>query len=133
MSRKSWRHGGGSMSIETDAQGGRAVGSHIWLNGRMLGLSLGVECVVIKRTPNEVKEWETVGTPRLLVIGAYRMSVRIVPHDEVCVVTIAIDYAMPPRAWKRILAAVFGRMHARWRVEQMARDLVTRFRLQMRF
>ena len=81
MSRKSWRLAGMSMSIETDAQGGRAVGSHIRLGGRMLGIALAVECVVVKRVPSEIKEWETVGTPRLLVIGPYRMSARVVPHN----------------------------------------------------
>ena len=115
------------MSIDTDAHGGRAVGSHIRLSGRMLGLTLDVECVVVKRVPNEIKEWETVGTPRLLVIGPYRMFVRISPHNDRCIVTIAIDYAMPTAAWERILAGAFGRVYARWCVRQMARDVVARF------
>jgi hypothetical protein len=127
MSRKSWRLGGGSMSIETDAQGGRAVGSHIWQNGRMLGLSLRVECVVSKRIPNQAKEWETVGTPSLLVVGPYRMSVGIVPRKHHCVVTIAIDYGMPSSGWERILGSAFGPIYARWCVRQMARDLAARF------
>ena len=127
MSRKSWRLGGTSMSIATDAKGGRAVGSHISLSGRMLGLTLSVECVVVKRVPNQAKEWETVGAPRLLVIGPYRVSVRIGPHDENCVVTIAIDYAMPSAGWERLLACAFGRLYARWCVGQMTRDLAARF------
>jgi hypothetical protein len=127
MSRKSWRLGGSSMSIKTDAQGGRSVGSHIWLDGRMLGISLGVECVVVKRVTNRVKAWETVGTPRLLVIGPYRMSVGIVPRKDHCTVTIAIDYALPSAAWERILGSAFGHMYARWCVRQMARDLAARF------
>jgi len=69
MSRKSWQLGDTSMSIEPDAAGGRAVGSHIRLRGQMLGLALEVECVVVKRIPNELKEWETVGTPRLLSLA----------------------------------------------------------------
>jgi uncharacterized membrane protein len=127
MSRKSWRLAGMSMSIETDAEGGRAVGSHIRLHGRMLGISLSVECVVVKRVPDEIKEWETVGTPRLLVIGPYRMSARVVPLNDGCIVTITIDYAIPSGAFERILAGAFGRAYARWCVRQMAQDLVARF------
>lgn len=123
MARKSWQMGGASMSIETDAQGGRAPGSHIWLRGRMLGIRLNVECVVVKRIPPALKEWETVGTPRLLVIGPYRMSVRIDPHNGGSTVKIAIDYALPNRPWERIIASAFGAMYARWCVQQMARDL----------
>lgn len=38
MARRSWRLAGSSMAIETDADGGRSVGSHIHLMGRMLGI-----------------------------------------------------------------------------------------------
>ena len=123
MARKSWQLGGTSMSIETEAQGGRALGSHIWLRGKMLGIRLDVECVVVKRVPPVLKEWETVGTPRLLVIGSYRMSVRIAPHNDGSTVTIAIDYVMPNRPWERVMASAFGSMDPRWCVQQMARDL----------
>ena len=127
MSRKSWQLGGTSMSIETDDQTGRAVGSHIRLRGRMLGIALDVECVVVNRVASQLKEWETVGTPRLLVIGSYRMALRIVPDNGGSMVTIAIDYAMPTRGWERLLAGALGRIYARWCVRQMARDLVLRF------
>src|SRR5437870_7143581 len=48
MSRRSWQLAGTSMAIETDADGGRAVGSHIRLTGRMLGISLYVEGKVVR-------------------------------------------------------------------------------------
>ena len=127
MSRKSWQLGGMAMSIETDAKGGRVVGSHFWLRGGMFGIRLNVECVVVNRRAPKFKEWQTLGTPRLLVIGPYRMAVRIVPRDGHSTVTIAIDYAMPAQGWQRLLAGAFGRMYARWCVRQMARDLVIRF------
>jgi hypothetical protein len=63
MARRTWQLGGGSMAIETDADGGRAVGSRIRLAGRMLGIPLDVECKVIRREPPRLKTWETVGEP----------------------------------------------------------------------
>jgi hypothetical protein len=123
MARKSWRLGGGSMSIETDAGGGRALGSRIRLGGPMLGISLQVECVVVQRDPPRFKAWETVGTPRLLVIGSYRMSVAIEPRNGDSHVTISIDYSLPAnRLWRS-----FGPVYARWCVREMARDLVKKF------
>jgi hypothetical protein len=123
MARTSWRLGGSSMSIETDALGGRAVGSRIRLAGRMTGVMLDAECVVLRRDPPRFKAWETVGSPHLLVIGSYRMSVSIEPEGGVSNVTIDIDYALPPnRFWRP-----FGPTYARWCVRQMARDLVRQF------
>ena len=89
----------------------------------MLGLLLQVECVVVQRDPPRFKAWETVGTPRLLVIGSYRMSVAIEPQIGASRVTISIDYALPTnRLWRS-----FGTVYARWCVRQMARDLVRQF------
>src|SRR4029453_3483499 len=72
MARRAGQLGGASMAIETDAEGGRVVGSHIRLAGRMLGIPLYVEGTVIQREPPNLKAWETVGQPRLLVIGRDR-------------------------------------------------------------
>src|SRR5213594_3019298 len=65
MSRRSWQLAGTSMAIETDANGGRAVGSHIRLAGRMLGIRLYVEGKVVRREPPSLKAWETVSEPHL--------------------------------------------------------------------
>jgi len=74
MRQSSWRMGGGSMHFELDAQRGQAVGSHIVLRGRVLGMLLSVDEVVRAHDPPFIKTWETVSRPRLLVIGAYRMG-----------------------------------------------------------
>src|SRR5439155_6528755 len=109
------------------ADGGRAVGSHIRLTGRMLGISLYVEGKVVRCDVPKLKAWETVGEPRLLVIGRYRMSVSIEPRGEGSHVGITIDYALPAKRAARWLGTLFGPMYARWCVGQMTRDLVNQF------
>jgi hypothetical protein len=77
MNESSWMMGGGRMSVELDEAKGQAVGSHIRLSGRVFGVSLYLDEVVTRRDPPTNKVWETVGTPRLLVIGAYSIGVQI--------------------------------------------------------
>jgi hypothetical protein len=127
MARRSWQLAGTSMLIETDAGEGKTVGSHVRLSGRMLGIDLFVECVIVRRTPGVIKEWETVGTPRLLVIGPYRMGVRMAPHERGSKVIVSIDYALPDPFRYRIVATVLGPAYAKWCVRQMARDIASRF------
>jgi hypothetical protein len=89
MSRKSWRLAGMSMSIETDAKGGRAIGSHMWLHGAMPGVSLAVECVVVGRRAPKFKEWEnrwhapTAGT-RPIPHGSANRSSQCTFHGHDC-------------------------------------------------
>jgi hypothetical protein len=127
MARRSWQLAGASMAIETDADGGRVVGSHIRLTSRMFGMHLDVECKVMRRELPRLKAWETIGEPHLLVIGRYRMSVSIDAHGDHSHVTIAIDYALPTRAPARWIGMFFGPVYARWCVRQMVRDLLHQF------
>lgn len=118
MDSSSLMMAGSSMHIEVDEHGGRSVGSRIRLAGRVLGLRLSVEEVVTERTPPWRKAWETVGTPRLLVIGPYRMGFAVATEAVATRVTIWIDYA----AASSILGRLAGRAYARWCTARMLRD-----------
>jgi hypothetical protein len=69
MSKSSWKMGGGRMEMVFDDKQGRVVGSRIRLAGRVFGISLFVDEIVTERDPPYRKIWETLGTPKLLVIG----------------------------------------------------------------
>lgn len=98
MTRRSWKMLWGQMNILPDAQHGRAAGSHIVLSGRVLGLSLFLDEVVTVREPPLRKRWETVGEPRLLVIGAYAMEFEITPNQKASYLTVRIEYCLPGTA-----------------------------------
>lgn len=127
MSRRSWAMGGGSMTVETDAAGGRAVGSRLKLHGIVFGLRLFVEEAVVERTPPRRKAWETVGEPRLLVIGRYRMGFDIEPLGASSRLTVFIDYDPPAGRTSRWLGALFGRGYAKWCTARMANDAARHF------
>jgi hypothetical protein len=82
MRESSWMMGGGRMQTQLDAGRGQAVGSRIRLSGKVFGLELSVEEIVTERIPPKQKVWETTGSPRLLVIGHYRMGFEIEPQKN---------------------------------------------------
>jgi hypothetical protein len=119
MNESSWMMGGGRMSVELDAARGKAVGSHIRLSGRVFGVGLSLDEVVTQRNPPTNKVWETVGVPRLLVIGPYAMGVEITPVDNGSRIRVFIDYELP-KGWATYwLGLLFSRVYARWCVDQM--------------
>ena len=119
MSESSLMMGGSRMSVELDEAKGRAVGSHIRLNGRVFGIPLYLDEVVTRREPPANKVWETVGVPRLLVIGAYSMGVQIAPEGGGSRLRVFIDYQFPDGWVTYWLGWVFGRFYAEWCVHQM--------------
>ena len=127
MSKSSWMMLGSRMAIELDASQGRAVGAHICLAGRALGIPLSVEEVVIERQPPLRKVWQTVGIPRLLVIGDYRMGFEIRPLASSVSLRVFIDYALPTKFPGSALGPLLGAFYARWCTASMAQDAANHF------
>ena len=119
MSQSSWMMGGGRMSIDLDEAKGQAVGSHIQLSGRVFGIRLFLDEVITRRDPPREKTWQTVGTPRLLVIGNYRMGLQITPGRPGSRLRVFIDYDLPTGWVTYWLGRLFGGLYARWCVAQM--------------
>ena len=129
MSKPSWRMGGGMMETVVDAEHGQRIGSHIVLQGRVFGIRLFVEEVVTVREAPVRKAWETIGVPRLLVIGPYRMSFDVARNPLGTKLRVAIDYRLPGSGVGRLLGWLFGRAYARWCVRQMTDDAMKLFAL----
>jgi hypothetical protein len=122
MNERSWRMGWGTMETLPDAQLGKAVGSHITMRGRVLGISLHLDEVVTSREPPFGKQWETVGVPHLLVIGAYQMRFELRSEGTGSSLRVTLDYDLPPKGISRVLGKMFGHTYARWCTRQMIRD-----------
>jgi hypothetical protein len=127
MTERSWQMAGSSMRIDMDEKQGRALGSRITLGGRVLGLSLEVEEVVTNYNRPYSKTWETVGSPRLLVIGSYAMGFVLSPRHGGSRLCVFIDYSPPGKGASRLLGGLFGMSYARWCTTRMARDAMLHF------
>lgn len=127
MSKRSWKMGWGRMAIEFDAGKGREVGSHIRLAGRAFGFWLELEEVVTERIPPHRKVWQTVGNPRLLVIGGYEMGFELTPLDDRTVLRVFIAYSLPASGFERVLGSMFASSYAAWCTRKMVDDAARRF------
>jgi hypothetical protein len=119
MESPSMAMAGASMHVELDDRQGRGIGARIAMTGRVFGIALALDEAVVEYEPPRRKVWETLGEPRLIVIGAYRMGFEVVPKGAGSRVRMWIDYADPNRGIGRWLAPLFGAMYARWCLRQM--------------
>jgi hypothetical protein len=118
---------GASMSIETDSLQGKTVGSVIRMRGRMLGITMLLEEAVTERDPPRLKAWETLGEPRLLVIGRYRMGFQIGTAGRDSLLTVSIHYDLPRGFAGRLLGRLFAPAYARWCCRRILQDAVAAF------
>lgn len=125
MTKSSWMMGGSSMKIDVDEGNGQKVGSHIRMSGKVFGINLYLDEVVTKREPPRLKVWETVGSPKLLVIGSYQMGFEINPQNGKSSLKVFIDYDLPlSNRWMGLLS---GGMYAKWCVRQMIKSVRDEF------
>lgn len=128
MRRHSWRTLGTTMDYCFDSLEGRAVGASIRLVGDLWGIKLKVDEVVIERAPPVRKAWATVGNPRLIVIGHYRMGLRVSAAAGGSRLTVDIDYQVPQ--WPAAVVARWAASrYADWCVRRMAADAAEHFRM----
>jgi hypothetical protein len=130
MSKSSWAMGGGRMHIEVDGGKGQCIGSHIQLSGRVFGINLFVDEIVTERTPPYRKVWQTIGKPRLLVIGRYQMGFEVQPRENDSQIQVFIDYDLPDGPFGRPLGYLFAEYYAKWCTRKMAQDAATHFASQ---
>jgi hypothetical protein len=97
------------------------------MSGRVFGVHLYLDEVVTQREPPARKVWETVGLPKLLVIGPYRMGFDVTAYGAESQLRVFIDYALPCSWPARWLGRVFGGYYARWCTQSMVDDAVNHF------
>lgn len=128
MARRSWLMAGSRMTVSTDEGNGQRTGSHIFLDGHVLGIPLSVDEVVEDYRRPERKAWIAVGEPRLLVIGEYRMGFELESVAEGTRMRVFIEYALPTGRVTRWLGRLMGDGYARWCVRMMLADASRAFR-----
>ena len=119
MTRRSWMMGGGRMDISTDDGEFRRMGSRLRLAGRAFGFALFLEEEITEYRPPLVKVWQIIGTPRLLIIGRYRMGFKITPQSQGSVLHIFLDYELPSGTLSRLFGRWLAPTYARWCVRNM--------------
>ena len=127
MTQPSWKMGGGHMAISVDAGRFRSVGSRLRLSGRVFGIMLNVEEVIVDHQPPYRKTWETIGEPRLLVIGGYRMTFELTPRGTNTAIRVSIEYGRPARGFPHVLGILFADYYARWCTHRMVADAIQHF------
>ena len=127
MAKPSWKMGGGSMDLELDEARRQRVGSRMRLHGKVFGVDLSVEEVITERVVPLHKAWQTIGSPRLLVMGSYRMGFDLRPSGKRTEVRVFLDYSLPTTIPARWFGWLLGRAYARWCTGSMIQDAARTF------
>ncbi|MES2331090.1 MAG: SRPBCC family protein [Bacteroidota bacterium] len=122
MSESSMMMMGSKLKLEQLSVNETGVGASYRWHGKMMGMTMDFSETVTKWQPSKIKEWETVGEAKIIIMSWYRMWFEIAPADKGTIVTISIQYLPPVKWYYKILSFIFAKWYCNWCLNNMLND-----------
>jgi uncharacterized membrane protein len=122
MSQSSMMMAGGKLKLEQLSTNSIGVGSKYRWYGKMMGMTIDFSETVTKWQPPVLKEWETIGEAKIIIMSWYRMWFEIFPQEKETIVRLSISY-LPPKHWLyKIISFFFAKCYCNWCLNNMLND-----------
>jgi len=122
MSESSMMMMGSKLKLEQLSINSTGVGAKYRWYGKMMGMTMDFSETVTKWQSPKIKEWETVGEAKIIIMSWYRMWFEIVPAENGTRAKISISY-LPPKEWYyKILSFFLAKWYCNWCLNNMLND-----------
>ena len=122
MTESSMMMMGSKLKLQQLSTNDTGVGASYRWYGKMMGMTMDFSETVTKWEQNILKEWETVGEAKIIIMSWYRMWFEISPTENGTLAKISISY-LPPKEWYyKILSFFFATWYCNWCLNNMLND-----------
>ncbi len=122
MTKRSMMMLGSKLKLEKLSANATGVGASYRWYGKMMGMKMDFKETVTKWQVPLLKEWETVGEAKIIIMSWYRMWFELNPTDNRTVAKLSISY-LPPKQWfYKFLSFLFANMYCNWCLKNMLED-----------
>ena len=122
MSESSAMMMGSKLKLEQLSINTTGVGAKYRWYGKMMGMTMDFSETVTKWQPPKLKEWETVGEAKIIIMSWYRMWFEITPAENRTNAKISISYLLPKQWYYKILSFFFANWYCNWCLNNMLND-----------
>jgi hypothetical protein len=122
MSQSSMMMAGSKLKLEQLSTNSIGVGAKYRWYGKMIGMTIDFSEKVTKWQPPVLKEWETIGEAKIIIMSWYRMWFEITPSENGTIAKLSVSY-LPPKHWfYKILSFFFAKWYCNWCLNNMLSD-----------
>ena len=122
MTESSMMMMGSKLTLEQLSTNATGVGASYRWYGKMLGMTMDFRETVTMWLQNKLKEWETVGEAKIIIMSWYRMWFEISSSENGTIAKMSISY-LPPKEWYyKILSFFFANLYCNWCLNNMLND-----------
>ena len=90
--------------------------------GKMFGLTMDFTIAVTKWIKNKEKIWGTIGKPKMIILGWYKMRLVVSPEEYNTKATLSISYTKPKNIFFRVISFFLAPWYANWCLTNMLQD-----------
>lgn len=122
MSKSSMMMMGSKLNLEQLSTNSTGMNAKYRWHGKMMGMTMDFSEAVTKWHSPKIKEWETFGDAKIIIMSWYRMWFEITPAVNGTMVKLSISY-LPPKEWfYKILSFFFAKWYCNWCLNNMLND-----------
>ena len=122
MSKNSMMMMGSKLKLEQLSPNLTGIGAKYRWYGKMMGMTMDFSEGVTKWQPPILKEWETFGDAKMIIMSWYRMWFEIAHAENGIMAKLSITYASPKQWYFKILSFFFARCYCKWCLNNMLND-----------
>ena len=122
MTESSMMMMGSKLTLKQLSTNATGVGSSYRWYGKMMGMTMDFSEIVTKWKQNKLKEWETFGEAKIIIMSWYRMWFDISPSKNGTIAKISISYLLPKEWYYKILSFFFANWYCDWCLNNMLND-----------
>ena len=122
MTESSMMMMGSKLKLQQLSTNDTGVGASYRWYGKMMGMTMDFSETVTKWEQNILKEWETVGEAKIIIMSWYRMWFDISPSKNGTIAKISISYLLPKEWYYKILSFFFANWYCDWCLNNMLND-----------
>lgn len=119
MSEKSMMMMGSKLALEHLSGPARGVGAVYHWHGKVMGMRIDITEKITTWIENREKIWETIGRPKIILLGWYRMILKTSAVKEGTLTSLQIDFTPPEGFFYRILYSLFSGWYCNWCLTNM--------------
>lgn len=113
---------GSKLKLEQLSTNPTGVGAKYRWHGKMTGMTMDFSETVTKWQPRKLKEWETVGQLKIIIMSWYRMGFEITPVENEINAKLSISYLPPKELFYKLLSFLFTKWYCNWCLINMLND-----------
>ena len=122
MSESSMMMMGSKLKLEQLSTNQTGVDAKYRWYGKMMGMTIDFSETVTKWQPDKLKEWETTGEAKIIIMSWYRMWVEVTPAENGTIAKLSISYLSPKQWFYKILSFFFAQWYCNWCLNNMLND-----------